>query len=188
MDGTITAKGGPSGGNGGFVEASGDVVAINGTADESAPAGHVGTLLLDPTNLDIVAASPGSIDAEFVGNTLLGTAADAVPPPSTISAAKLATLSAGGDVTVQAIGVIDVQSNVSVANGLLLQAGNLLVDRGVTTPEQGTHAGTRCGFRFHQRQGRSVGHDQPRYHRHGCRAPASGGQPDAACRQQHQLE
>ena len=148
MDGAIAAKGGPSGGNGGFVEASGDVVAINGTADEFAPAGHVGTLLLDPTNLDIVAASPGSIDAEFVGNTLLGTAADAVPPPSTISAAKLATLSAGGDVTVQAIGVIDVQSNVSVANGLLLQAGNLLVDRGVTIQSKAHTLELDAGFDF----------------------------------------
>jgi filamentous hemagglutinin family protein len=150
MDGAIAAKGAPSGGNGGFVEVSGNVVAINGTADESAAAGKVGTLLLDPTNLNIVTTSPigTNIDGEFSGNTLLSTAPDA-RLPSTITTGKLAALAAGGDINVQATGTIDVQNSVAVANGLLLQAeGNLSVDRGVTLQSKAHTLELDAGFDF----------------------------------------
>src|SRR5579863_442259 len=52
MDGMITAKGGTFGGNGGFVEVSGVSLGMTGRVDVSAPSGAVGTILLDPLNLN----------------------------------------------------------------------------------------------------------------------------------------
>ena len=58
MDGTISATGGPAGGNGGFVETSGPTLYIGNAAvvDASAtsPSGMPGTWLLDPLDLDVV--------------------------------------------------------------------------------------------------------------------------------------
>ncbi|WP_421655239.1 CHAT domain-containing protein [Leptothermofonsia sp. ETS-13] len=58
--GNISARGGALSGDGGFVEVSGkqDLV-YQGFADVSAPAGNPGTLLLDPTNITIVAGAYG---------------------------------------------------------------------------------------------------------------------------------
>lgn len=51
---TVEAKGGSESGNGGFVEVSGrDYVAIGGLVDTTAAAGHVGTFLIDPSNIAI---------------------------------------------------------------------------------------------------------------------------------------
>jgi filamentous hemagglutinin family protein len=50
MAGKITAKGGPQGGNGGFVEVSGAALSLTGTVNVSAPLGAPGTVLLDPTD------------------------------------------------------------------------------------------------------------------------------------------
>jgi filamentous hemagglutinin family protein len=62
--GAISAQGGPEGGNGGFVEVSGQRgLSIAGTVNVNAGLGGlVGTFLIDPTNLTIVAGT-GSGDA-----------------------------------------------------------------------------------------------------------------------------
>lgn len=63
--GTISAKGSETGGNGGFVEVSGKQNLIySGRVDASAVNGTPGTLLLDPTNIEIVSfgGDPGSLD------------------------------------------------------------------------------------------------------------------------------
>ncbi|MFC7287276.1 filamentous hemagglutinin N-terminal domain-containing protein [Herminiimonas glaciei] len=53
--GKINAKGGDSGGNGGFVEVSGkQTLNFNAQVDTRAALGTMGTLLLDPTDLDVV--------------------------------------------------------------------------------------------------------------------------------------
>jgi filamentous hemagglutinin family protein len=51
MAGAITAKGGPQGGNGGFVEISGKQLALSGQVDVSAPKGTIATIMLDPNTL-----------------------------------------------------------------------------------------------------------------------------------------
>ena len=62
FNGTISAKGGPQGGNGGYVETSsaGNLSVDSGTVDTLAPNGAVGTWLLDPLNIDVVATDGGA--------------------------------------------------------------------------------------------------------------------------------
>jgi autotransporter-associated beta strand protein len=58
FDGSVSARAGTPGGNGGFVEISGAATLnYGGTADTCAPAGKAGTLLLDPKNLIIDAVA-----------------------------------------------------------------------------------------------------------------------------------
>ncbi|HEX3380488.1 MAG TPA: filamentous hemagglutinin N-terminal domain-containing protein, partial [Paraburkholderia sp.] len=57
--GTLTAKGGPQGGNGGLIETSGHTLDMTGvTIDASAPKGQGGRWLLDPFEVDIVTTIP----------------------------------------------------------------------------------------------------------------------------------
>ena len=50
---TISARGGPNGGDGGFIETSGAYLNAFGTVDLAAPAGTPGTWLLDPLDITI---------------------------------------------------------------------------------------------------------------------------------------
>jgi filamentous hemagglutinin family protein len=54
--GTLTARGGLLGGNGGFIETSGAVVNVISAPNASAPHGTAGTWLLDPLDVEIVNA------------------------------------------------------------------------------------------------------------------------------------
>ncbi|MCP9785954.1 hypothetical protein KBZ04_06810, partial [Cyanobium sp. N5-Cardenillas] len=56
--GAISARGGPQGGDGGFVETSAGWLALSTSPDLSAPRGRGGTWLIDPRDIEIVA--PGS--------------------------------------------------------------------------------------------------------------------------------
>ena len=96
VQGRLSARGGPAGGDGGFVETSGlESFAIRRTPDTTAPAGKGGHWLIDPHDIEIVAGS---------GNTNIP-AAD--PFTSTGDSARLgidlliAALSGGQSVTVQ---------------------------------------------------------------------------------------
>ena len=86
--GRASARGGPQGGDGGLVEVSGvEKLVYRGQVDTRAAAGEVGTLLLDPTNIEIVEAvdadtfDPQDID-EFsdpdLGDGVTRIAADAL--------------------------------------------------------------------------------------------------------------
>lgn len=62
MHGQISARGGASGGNGGFAEVSGKrSLEFTGRADLRAPAGTAGTLLLDPNDITIVASGTTTV-------------------------------------------------------------------------------------------------------------------------------
>src|SRR5579859_591381 len=70
MAGTVNAQGGPSGGDGGFVEVSSDLgFALTGAVDVSAPKGADGTILLDPLDLTIGTAGTGTDDG-LLGGTI----------------------------------------------------------------------------------------------------------------------
>src|SRR3546814_12762393 len=56
--GDLRARGGASGGDGGFIETSGGGVDLRGIGiDTSAPAGDAGIWLIDPYDLDIIAGA-----------------------------------------------------------------------------------------------------------------------------------
>jgi len=59
MRGTLSARGGSTGGNGGFIEISAmDAMRIDGQADVQAPAGAAGTVSIDPQSIAVVAVLP----------------------------------------------------------------------------------------------------------------------------------
>ncbi|BAY65732.1 filamentous hemagglutinin family outer membrane protein [Calothrix brevissima NIES-22] len=61
--GNISARGGVNSGDGGFVEVSGkQSLDYNGLVNTNATNGNIGTLLLDPTNIEIVAAGGETFD------------------------------------------------------------------------------------------------------------------------------
>ena len=111
FDGTITARGGVAGGDGGFVEVSGrNTLAFNGTVDVSAAQGEFGTLLLDPTNITISAAasSPGVEDPGGLPDIL---AAD-LPGDVTINATTLQNQA--GNVILEATNDITIDTGLSL--------------------------------------------------------------------------
>ncbi|MBR0655105.1 beta strand repeat-containing protein, partial [Plastoroseomonas arctica] len=141
MAGAISARGGPQGGDGGFVEVSGERgFRVPGSIDAGAPQGQAGTVLFDPNTLLIANNGftlPGVPDFNPAGDSL-GFGApptDAVVTPTQIAAVT-------GDLLLQATSSIVVQDAVTkpqgsltlqtAANGLIqinanvvIQAGNL---------------------------------------------------------------
>jgi filamentous hemagglutinin family protein len=98
--GTISARGGEQGGNGGFVETSGkQKLVFNGRVDTSARNGKAGTLLLDPQDIVIANGSSAADDAALANNIVDSLDANSITDV-TISEATLAGLS--GNVTLQA--------------------------------------------------------------------------------------
>lgn len=120
-EGIIEAKGGPNGGDGGFVEVSGKkYLEYAGNADLSGDT--LGTLLLDPDDMDIVAgaANPGEFADDLIAFAENGGAT------STLGADTLSgRLSANANVILQANNTIDVNADVtSTGSGdLTLQTG-----------------------------------------------------------------
>jgi hypothetical protein len=59
--GLLSVRGGPEGGNGGFVETSGATVALSRGPDLAAPLGKGGTWLIDPVDITITSTIPDAI-------------------------------------------------------------------------------------------------------------------------------
>jgi filamentous hemagglutinin family protein len=114
--GFISAKGGSLGGNGGFVETSGkNQLTVGDTAqvNTSSPQGKIGTWLLDPTDLTVV-ASGGSGTIDGSGNN---SSADSSIDSSTIETALNSTnvnLTADNSITVN--NIIDSSGNLIPGN------------------------------------------------------------------------
>src|SRR5207249_90490 len=63
--GSVSARGGPRGGAGGFIEVSGKGnLAYGGTAEADSVAGQAGTLLLDPKNL-VISDAPATVFPQY---------------------------------------------------------------------------------------------------------------------------
>ncbi len=132
MAGSISAKGGPAGGDGGFVEVSGNTLAFTGVVDTTAPLGNVGTLLLDPYDLYISDVQP-TIASYVVQSIDLPTfAANQAPDAATVSWVSPATLRASGTlINIAATNDIFVASSNGTANTLdLTYAGQLYLTAG----------------------------------------------------------
>jgi filamentous hemagglutinin family protein len=99
--GTINATGGPLSGDGGFVEVSGkETLIFSGEVDTSAPQGAMGTLLLDPANINITDGGPDADDAEVSDGSVLE--ADGGAGTFNISEQALEALAAGTNITLEA--------------------------------------------------------------------------------------
>ncbi|ASG25239.1 filamentous hemagglutinin N-terminal domain-containing protein [Nitrospirillum viridazoti] len=127
FSGTISAKGGARGGDGGFTEVSShNGVALAGDVSLQAPKGKTGTLLLDPTTLTITSGTSGSgsQDSAISGGTLASTASDV--GLNTVSSGKIVALTATSDVVLQASGLITVGNlgtvNLGSGHSLTLQS------------------------------------------------------------------
>lgn len=100
--GHISAQGGHKGGNGGFVEVSGEHLAFTGRVSTLARLGKEGELLLDPSDVNIVAA-PGTTTNETTstsGGTTTYTPNGAGPAVSTILNTDIIAALGSTDVTI----------------------------------------------------------------------------------------
>ncbi len=136
--GTISARGGSQGGDGGFVEVSGKSnLVFKGNVNTSAPLGTPGQLLLDPTNINIGATAyngtPGNL-APPVGTTagdFLWAQADDAALSGEITPAQVVSLLINNDLTLEASNNITVSSAINfdgigfaTNRTLTLRAGN----------------------------------------------------------------
>jgi filamentous hemagglutinin family protein len=104
--GSIEAKGGVQGGNGGSVEVSGrQKLSFTGSVDVSAAKGNSGTLLLDPDEIRIVNGNGGANDTEIADGSILST--DGGTGIFTISETALEALA--GNVTLEATNKITIE-------------------------------------------------------------------------------
>jgi filamentous hemagglutinin family protein len=125
FNGTISAQGGALGGNGGFVEtSSGNSLLYNGAVSTLAPAGHGGSLLLDPKNIFITlaGADPVAANDQFAENPT----ADA----NLSAASVIAALAANASVTLQANNDIALETDLNFTLNALTANKNFTLEAG----------------------------------------------------------
>lgn len=125
--GTISARGGPQGGDGGFVEISGQGgLTLLGLVDTGAPSGAPGTILIDPVDLTIIAEGDtlaGAEQASLTGNVL-----GAADPPDQAWLYPSQFEGLAGDVILEASNDITVNAAINRTGGALtLDAGRDIV-------------------------------------------------------------
>ena len=143
--GNISARGGSGGGNGGYVEVSGkQSLDYEGNVDTRAPAGTIGTLLLDPTDITIDNAGANS-------GSLVNTAGHFTDPntPSNIKPSTLVTqlkttdvivdttsgAAGGGTITVKS--PIDWSGNANVHSLTLEASSDITINAGAPITSNG---------------------------------------------------
>jgi filamentous hemagglutinin family protein len=119
--GTVSARGGLLGGNGGFAEVSGKrFLDYRGKTDLGASNGAKGTLLLDPRNLTITGG--------YGGSPVVGDILDSTDPgtDSFISASSLSEWLTTSNISLAATNDIEVNQAVTGNHNLTLTAGNAI--------------------------------------------------------------
>ncbi|MGZ5780733.1 MAG: two-partner secretion domain-containing protein, partial [Burkholderiaceae bacterium] len=109
--GSIFARGGVQGGNGGFVETSGKQnLDFHAKVDVSAKTGNNGTLLLDPTAITITGGTgDGDVDgtSTFQGSSIPGTANFSDAGPSVIYQSEIEGMTPGTNLVLEATDLIN---------------------------------------------------------------------------------
>ena len=118
--GTVSARGGAQGGNGGFVETSSkDNLQAMGFVNASAPFGSPGQWLLDPRNVTITTTTSGGAFGGGDPNTFTPTANNATVNVSTING----SLDGGTSVTITTGATGTQNGDITVANAITKTAG-----------------------------------------------------------------
>ncbi len=145
--GSLSARGGALGGNGGQAEVSGkQYLDFRGLADLTAANGTKGTLLLDPLNITIWGSSDNFDGSGYGAITDLSNASMYPSVTSYVNTTTLGNLLATADVTLAASNDINVQSSISTsgnstaATTLTLNAGHDLNFGGAGAPTIGSTA------------------------------------------------
>jgi filamentous hemagglutinin family protein len=129
--GTLSAIGGPNGGNGGSIETSGETLTTAGVSvNASAAHGAASTWLLDPTDLIIDATLAGEIDATLNGGTGVTLLTSATGDPTTPYALT------AGEFNTSGTGDIDVDSPIAWTTGAALTLSaydNVVVNANITS-------------------------------------------------------
>lgn len=133
--GSLSARGGADGGNGGFAEVSGKTnLEFAGSANLSAPAGFSGSLLLDPLDIIISTTSgilPTVVDefADFASNVVT------VSPEALAKVAANITLQAQRDIYVKDAVALTTSGAgfTATAGGALFDAGTIFNSAGIST-------------------------------------------------------
>jgi fibronectin-binding autotransporter adhesin len=123
FNGTIAARGGTSGGNGGFVETSSKnvlTVADLAQVDTGAPLGKAGTWLLDPSNIRIT-----QVDAHITNSSPFADDGTSNGTNSTLSVATIGNALKNGDVV------------ITTTPGGQAGAGNIQIDANIVADNTG---------------------------------------------------
>lgn len=147
--GSISARGGVNGGDGGFVETSGHYLEARGRVDLSAPQGRIGTWLLDPASIEIAGGSgDGDLDANVTSFGGTGGTTQAAGQitfaygntgPSIVYQSEIEGQSSGAFITLEATDSI-FTSGTFVGGAVTLAAGSHLTlrTRNQATPDLAT--------------------------------------------------
>lgn len=144
FSGVISARGGTQGGNGGFVETSGNFVTVEGSAmvDTLATQGKTGKWLIDPYDYTINAAAATAIEnALTLSNVEVTTSADVAGYGSNGNGASTGNIVVSSDIdsasanelTLTAANTINVGAEISVGSLVLNGPGGITLSDDLTT-------------------------------------------------------
>ena len=154
VHGTVTARGGINGGDGGFIETSAAHLDVTAPPDAGADKGTAGNWLIDPFDLVISTAGP---DTNIVTSGSPWTAND-VSTAATVAISTILTALNSGNVTISTDGGLDTtHGDITIADGisfatdrtlnrtLTLTAAKNVIINGAISPASGT-AGLSLAF------------------------------------------
>ena len=130
--GSLSARGGEQGGDGGFAEVSSKKnIGLTGSVDMRAPKGKTGLLLIDPTDLRIVDSGSGSgaLDGSAGDGTVNGSDANAAN--NTVSRGLLESLAGTTNIKLEATGQITIADMAAI--NLQTTSGNSFTLRSTQT-------------------------------------------------------